>query len=172
MPNAAIHFITGGQRSGKSRYAEKVTLQQSENPIYLATSKKWDDEHAKRIAIHQQRRSAAWETIEEELHLSRHDLSRRVVLLDCLTLWLTNIFTVHDFHKEASWEQAQSEWEQLIAQDTTLIVVSNEIGMGVIPMEKGTRAFVDIQGQMNQRVAQDAGQVTMMVSGIPWQIKG
>ncbi|MEM9340314.1 MAG: bifunctional adenosylcobinamide kinase/adenosylcobinamide-phosphate guanylyltransferase [Bacteroidota bacterium] len=171
MPEASIHFITGGQRSGKSEYAERLALEQSTNPVYLATSKVWDEEYGKRIEVHQQRRSTNWETVEEEIELSQHDFSQRVVLLECITLWLTNIYTQQAFEQEASFAAACEEWDKLTRQHTSLIVVSNEIGLGTVPMDKGTRAFVDLQGKMNQRIANDASRVTFVVSGIPWQIK-
>ena len=171
MIKAHVHLITGGQRSGKSEYAEKQALARSKCPIYLATSKKWDDEQAQRIEVHQGRRSSVWQTIEEEISLGKNDLSGRLVLLDCITLWLTNIFTVQQFDLGKSWVQACKEWDELIGQQTHLIVVTNEIGMGTIPMERGARMFVDLHGQMNQMIATQASEVTFMISGIPWQVK-
>ena len=88
-----IILITGGQRSGKSRQAEELALSLSEQPVYLATAHIWDDEFRERVNIHQQRRGPQWTTIEEERWLSRHDVSGRVVVIDCVTLWLTNFFT-------------------------------------------------------------------------------
>ena len=89
---ARIILITGGARSGKSSYAEKQALEFSGNPVYLATARIWDDEFRERVKVHQERRGPQWTNIEEEKQLSRHDLSGRVVLVDCLTLWATNYF--------------------------------------------------------------------------------
>ena len=87
-----IHLITGGQRSGKSLFAENLVLSLSENPTYLATSRVWDDDHRQRIETHKDRRGNQWTTIEEEKKLSKHDFSGKVVLLDCITLWMNNFF--------------------------------------------------------------------------------
>ena len=87
-----VIVITGGQRSGKSSYAQKIALSLSENPVYLATSRVWDDEYRARIIRHQADRGKEWTNIEEEKFLSQHELSGRVVLIDCVTLWATNFF--------------------------------------------------------------------------------
>jgi len=171
MGKAKIHFITGGQRSGKSEYAEQVTLSLSNRPIYLATSRIWDADHGKRIDLHKERRSQNWRTIEEEIQLGSHDLKGEVVLLDCVTLWLTNIFTENQFDPIKTWETLGQEWNKLQEQEINLIIVSNEIGLGVVPIEKGTRNFVDLQGKINQLIASQAEKVTVVISGIPWQIK-
>ncbi|MBB6460346.1 bifunctional adenosylcobinamide kinase/adenosylcobinamide-phosphate guanylyltransferase [Flammeovirga kamogawensis] len=169
---AKIHMITGGQRSGKSVYAEKIALSLSNTPYYLATSKKWDEEHTKRIDLHQKRRTNNWITIEEEIDLHLHQLKNKVILLDCVTLWLTNIFDKMNYDKEKTFDKAVAIWEQLILQDCTLIVVANEIGLGGISMHKGTRHFTDVHGLINQRIAKDAQQVTFIVAGLPLIVKG
>ena len=87
-----IILITGGQRSGKSRQAEELALSLSEHPVYVATAHIWDDEFRERVQKHQERRGPQWTNIEEEKYLSRHDLTGRVVVIDCVTLWLTNFF--------------------------------------------------------------------------------
>lgn len=172
MRKACIHLVTGGQRSGKSRFAEELALQKSENPIYLATSRVWDEEFAKRIEKHRQQRSDQWITIEEQMDIASLDFNGKVALLDCITLWLTNIFDGHSFDKELTLQYAKNQWDELIKREMELIVVGNEIGMGVIPMEKSTRSFVDLHGEMNQFIAQSANEVTLMVSGIPVKVKG
>lgn len=168
---AKIHFITGGQRSGKSAYAEETSLNLSEHPIYLATSKVWDEEHHKRIMIHRSSRNQAWQTVEEEIAIDQHDFTGRVVLLDCITLWLTNIFDQVQYDQEVALSKAKTIWDQFIQQNMTLIVVSNEIGLGIIPIEKSARQFIDLQGAMNQYIAQQAQEVSLIVSGIPVRIK-
>ena len=91
-----IILITGGQRSGKSQYAERLALSLSPNPVYVATAHIWDDEFRQRVLKHQERRGPEWTNIEEEKYLSRHDLTGRVAVIDCITLWCTNFFTPVD----------------------------------------------------------------------------
>jgi len=171
MSQAKVHFITGGQRSGKSAYAEKVGLALSDNPIYLATSKKWDDEHNERIITHQNSRASNWITIEEEVNIDIHDFNNQVVLIDCITLWLTNIFFNNKYDKDLALAEAKKIWSKLIAQNCQLIVVSNEIGMGGVAMDNSARRFADLQGLINQHIASLANEVTLTVSGIPVKIK-
>lgn len=171
MTTSKVHFITGGQRSGKSEYAEDLALKLSNTPCYLATSKSWDEEHEQRIVTHKTRRSAQWITVEEEIHISQLVTDSSVVLLDCITLWLTNVMDQNEYDPIRSLKFAQEEWNRFITCNFTAIVVSNEIGMGIIPMEKVSRNFVDLQGKMNQYIAAKANQVSFMVSGIPMLIK-
>ena len=103
-----IILITGGQRSGKSSYAQKLALQIAPNPVYLATSRIWDDEHQQRIKRHQADRGPEWTNIEEEKQLSNHQLEDRVILIDCVTLWLTNFFFDNDSNIEQSLSEAKS----------------------------------------------------------------
>lgn len=166
-----LYYITGGQRSGKSRYAQNLALTLSSHPIYLATSRVWDDEHRKRIKQHQTDRGPEWKTIEEETCLSKHNFNGEVVLLDCITLWLTNLFTDAGYNAEKALEIAKQDFDELLKQNFTLIAISNEIGMGVIPESSSVRQFVDLQGWMNQYVAKRADKVTLMVSGLPVVVK-
>jgi adenosylcobinamide kinase/adenosylcobinamide-phosphate guanylyltransferase len=167
----SLYFITGGQRSGKSRYAQNLAKSLSEHPTYLATSRIWDDEHKKRIERHQADRGAEWTTLEEDLHLSRLNLQNHVVVLDCITLWLTNIFNDTGFDAEKALQVATTEFDKLTEQECVFIIISNEIGMGVIPESPSVRRFVDLQGWMNQHIAKMADSVTLMVSGIPVCVK-
>ena len=91
-----IVLITGGQRSGKSNKAEEMALSLAENPVYMATAHVWDEEFRERVRRHQERRGPQWTNIEEEIHLSHHDMTGRVVVIDCVTLWLTNFFFAND----------------------------------------------------------------------------
>ncbi len=166
-----IIYVSGGQRSGKSDFAQNMAESLSQNPVYLATAKCWDKEFERRIERHKTSRGDHWSNIEELIELSRHNLEGRVVMMDCVTLWLTNIFGQYDYDTARCLEVAKSEWTKFIEQDFTLIVVSNEIGMGVIPMDKTTRAFVDLQGWMNQFIAATADKAYTLISGIPMQIK-
>jgi adenosylcobinamide kinase/adenosylcobinamide-phosphate guanylyltransferase len=165
-----ITFITGGQRSGKSSYAQKLAEEQSTQPIYLATSRIWDEDFRKRVERHQNDRGKHWTTIEEEKHLSKHNFADKTVLLDCITLWLINIFYDNNNHVEKSLQEAKNEWDVFIKQDFNLIVVSNELGMGVHPENEIARKFADLQGWMNQYIAKKADEVILMVSGIPLEI--
>lgn len=166
-----IIYISGGQRSGKSSYAEQLAKSLSTNPTYLATARCFDKEFEKRIAHHQSVRGAEWTNIEEEVNISKHQFDGNVVLMDCVTLWLTNIFLDNDSDGDVSLEFAKREWDRFIDQDFTLIVVSNEIGLGVIPIGVETRAFVDMQGWMNQYVARTADEAYVMISGMPLKLK-
>ena len=166
-----IILITGGQRSGKSRQAEELALSLSEQPVYLATAHIWDDEFRERVNIHQQRRGPQWTTIEEERWLSRHDVSGRVVVIDCVTLWLTNFFT-ETSDVQQTLETAKAEFDRFTAQEATFIFVTNEIGSGGVSTNALQRRFTDLQGWMNQYIAQKADEVILMVSGIPVTIKG
>ena len=168
-----ITFITGGARSGKSTLGEKLALHRSKHPIYLATARRWDADFEERIRRHQETRAGkGWETLEEEKRIASLALpAGRVVLLDCVTLWLTNIFTDCGFDIDAALREAYQEWDAFIQKDFDLIVVSNEIGMGVHPVEESARKFADLQGWVNQHIAASADEVFLTVSGIPVKIK-
>lgn len=168
---ADITFITGGQRSGKSSFAQHLAEKKTKSPIYLATARIWDEDFKNRVERHQSDRGKNWQTIEEEFQLSKHDFSGKTVLLDCITLWLTNIFYDNKNNVDECLEKAKEEWDKFIRQDFTLIVVSNELGMGVHPGNEIARKFADLQGWMNQYIAKSADKVVLMVSGIPVKIK-
>ncbi len=165
-----IILITGGQRSGKSEKAEALALSLSTNPVYLATAHVWDDEFRERVCRHQERRGPEWTNIEEELHLSRHDLTGRVVAIDCVTLWLTNWLMVND-NVDAILTEAKREFDAFTQHDATYIFVTNEIGLGGVSDNALQRKFTDLQGWMNQYIAQKADEVILMVSGIEMKIK-
>lgn len=169
---ASITFITGGARSGKSSFAQRLAEQQSDNPVYLATARIWDEDFAQRVKRHQDDRDDRWQTVEEEKELSKHDFTGQTVLMDCVTLWLTNFFHDNDYKIDGALEAAKAEWERFAKQDMNLIVVSNELGMGVHPENELARKFADLQGWMNQFIAQQADTVFLMVSGIEVKIKG
>jgi adenosylcobinamide kinase/adenosylcobinamide-phosphate guanylyltransferase len=172
-----IILITGGQRSGKSLYAEKLALSLTDHPVYLATAHVWDEEFRQRVVRHQERRGSQWTNIEEEKLLSRHDVSGRVVVIDCITLWCTNYF--FDRHAD-EWDQPsvddalrelQAEFDRFTRQDATFIFVTNEIGSGGVSDNAIQRRFTDLEGWMNQYVAAKADEVILMVSGIAVEIK-
>lgn len=166
-----IILITGGQRSGKSSYAEKLALSLSPHPVYMATSRIWDEEFRQRVLCHQERRGPEWTNIEEEKTLRRHELEGRVVLIDCVTLWCTNFFFDLDANVDAALQAIKQEFDNFTNQNATFIFVTNEIGSGAVSENAVQRRFTDLQGWMNQYIASKADQVYLMVSGIAVAIK-
>lgn len=172
-----ITLITGGERSGKSCFAEKLALSLSSNPVYLATARIWDDEFRERVRKHRERRGPEWTNIEEEKFLSLHDVCGRVVLIDCCTLWATNFFFDSVASKdelpdvEAVLEQLKSEFDRFVEQDAHFIFVTNEIGLGGVSADAIQRRFTDLLGWFNQYVAYRSDSVMLMVSGISVKIK-
>ncbi|MBF4506942.1 bifunctional adenosylcobinamide kinase/adenosylcobinamide-phosphate guanylyltransferase [Flavobacterium sp. JLP] len=167
-----FYLITGGERSGKSSYAQNLALQLSDSPIYLATARKWDQDFQNRIDRHQSERDERWTNIEKEKYLSEIDFSGKVVLIDCVTLWLTNFFIDTKNDVNLSLEEAKKEFLLIANQENaTFIIVTNEIGMGVHAETHIGRKFVELQGWMNQFLASNADEVVLMVSGIPVKIK-
>ena len=143
----------------------------AERPVYVATAHVWDEEFRERVRRHQERRGAQWDNIEEERELSRHDLTGRVAVVDCLTLWATNFFfDLKDVDR--ALEAMKREFDRFTAQEATFIFVTNEIGMGGTSIDPVQRQFTDVLGWLNQYVASKADEVVMMVSGIGLKIKG
>lgn len=167
-----IILVTGGQRSGKSGYAQRLALQLTDSPVYLATSRVWDEEYRTRIERHQRNRGPQWTNIEEEKLLSRHKLSDRVIVIDCLTLWATNFFFDNDSNVEQSLQKLKDEFDRFTQQEAIFIFVTNELGMGGVSENAIQRHFTDMQGWMNQYVAAKADEVVFMVSGIAMKVKG
>lgn len=168
-----VYLITGGERSGKSGYAQELALQLTNAPMYVATARKWDEDFQNRIDRHQQERDERWTNIEKEKHLSEIDFSGKVALIDCVTLWLTNFFVDTKNDVALSLEEAKAEFLKIANQpDSTLIIVTNEIGMGLHADTHVGRKFTELQGWMNQFLAKNADTVVLMVSGIPVTIKG
>ena len=165
-----IILITGGQRSGKSRQAEQMALSLASNPVYVATAHIWDDEFRERVRKHQERRGPQWTNIEEEKYLSRHDLTERVVVIDCVTLWLTNFF-FETSDVDQTLEAVKQEFDRFTSHDATYIFVANEIGSGGVSENAIQRKFTDLEGWMNQYIASKADEVILMVSGIAVKIK-
>lgn len=172
-----IILITGGQRSGKSRYAEELALSLSDHPVYVATAHIWDEEFRQRVLRHQERRGPQWTNIEEERELSRHNLTGQVAVIDCITLWCTNFFFDRNKpdNEQPTVDEAlkllKEEFNRFTNQDATLIFVTNEIGAGGVSTDVIQRRFTDLQGWMNQYIAQKADEVILMVCGIPVKIK-
>lgn len=166
-----IILITGGQRSGKSTYAEEMALSLSSEPVYMATAHIWDDEFKERVDKHKERRRTNWINIEEEKVLSRHILPQKVILIDCVTLWCTNYFFSFDGDVDKSLEYIKMEFDKFTNQDSTFIFVTNEIGCGGVAENKLQRKFTDLLGWINQYIASKSDEVFLLVSGIPLKIK-
>jgi adenosylcobinamide kinase/adenosylcobinamide-phosphate guanylyltransferase len=168
-----LSFITGGARSGKTRYAQEQALIFSQNPVYIATAKTYvgDDEFQKRVERHKADRDDRWLTIEEHFHISNLALDGKVVVIDCVTLWLTNFFSLYKSDVNESLMAIKKEIDAIKEIAASFFIVSNEIGMGIhAPTEVGRR-FTDLQGWTNQYIAQKANEVVLLVSGIPVTIK-
>jgi adenosylcobinamide kinase/adenosylcobinamide-phosphate guanylyltransferase len=170
-----ITFVIGGARSGKSSHAESLAVQYSGKRIYLATAEPFDDEMRERIARHQEaRRGKFLSTVEEPLHLARAlssvDDDASIVLVDCLTVWMGNL--LHHKGSLPSYGEVEQFMQYLEAPKNPLILVSNEVGQGIVPGDPMSRHFRDHAGWLNQSVAQIADRVIWMVAGIPVTIKG
>jgi Adenosyl cobinamide kinase/adenosyl cobinamide phosphate guanylyltransferase len=190
-------LVTGGARSGKSSFSEKLAARLGEQGVYIATSRIWDEEMAERIALHQENREQAgfrWATIEEPMELpgrlrklaaeamelARQGIKVPVVLVDCLTLWLTNVLMeAEEREKSASAAEAQAwmmgQMDDLAAAASEyafpLILVTNEVGDGIVPAYPLGRRFRDEAGRLNQRMAALSDRVFLVTAGIPVELK-
>jgi len=171
---ARIIFITGGARSGKSRLAEQLAESFGSPLCYIATGEARDSEMAERIAAHKARRGEKWQTFEEPRNLA--EILRgatgkyRAVLVDCITLWLSNLL-LHYGTAEPVLEEVQALVEAIKDCATPLIFVSNEVGMGIVPENALARTFRDLAGNANQLLAAAADEVYVTFSGIPLKLK-
>jgi adenosylcobinamide kinase/adenosylcobinamide-phosphate guanylyltransferase len=165
----SITLVLGGARSGKSRMAENL----AQSPkYYIATAEAFDDEMKNRIATHKVQRGDGWETIEAPIALAaaitKHDRPETFILVDCITLWLSNLLLA-----DMDWED---ELEQLLGVLGSLkgevVIVSNEVGLGIVPDNALARRFRDAQGIANQSIAEVADVVVMMIAGMDLQLKG
>ena len=166
-----LTLVLGGARSGKSRYAESLITARAPPWIYLATAEAGDDDMAQRIAGHRARRNAGWQTVE-----APHDLARALdaaatqapLLVDCMTLWLTNRMLA-----EADVDAEITRLEDALARRSgAVVLVSNEVGYGIVPDNELARRFRDAQGRLNQRLAARADRVVLVVAGLPLVVKG
>ncbi|MFT5033629.1 MAG: adenosylcobinamide kinase/adenosylcobinamide-phosphate guanylyltransferase [Bacteroidia bacterium] len=167
-----IEFFLGGARSGKSLLAEKCAYDSDMELVYIATAERRDREMAERISHHQRQRAGAWATVEESLQLvaalQRECRHNRCVLVDCLTLWLSNWLE----HDPAAWPQVQSDLLALLPSlEGKIIFVSNEVGQGVVPVNALARNFVDESGRLHQALAAVSDRVYFVMAGIPQVIK-
>ncbi|NRF48209.1 bifunctional adenosylcobinamide kinase/adenosylcobinamide-phosphate guanylyltransferase [Pseudomonas stutzeri] len=169
-----LELILGGARSGKSRFAERLAAESGLAVTYIATSQALDGEMSARIAHHRQRRPVHWSLVEEPLQLARvlreQAAPQRCLLVDCLTLWLTNLLMLDDAARLA--EARDALLECLPELPGRIILVSNETGLGVVPLGELTRRYVDEAGWLHQAVADRAQRATFMVAGLPMTLKG
>lgn len=167
-------LILGGARSGKSRYAEQQAINSQKEVVYIATATAQDAEMESRIRRHQQDRPAEWITIEEPLSLAQtlqtEAAPERVLLVDCLTLWITNLLCHPE--PELFERETQALLNHLPGLPGGIILVSNEVGHGIVPMGELSRRFVDETGRLHQQLAAQMDQVILMVAGLPLAVKG
>lgn len=171
MPDftAPLSLILGGTRSGKSQYAERLITAQPPPWVYIATAQAFDDEMRDRIAIHRARRDVGWFVIEEPLDLARAlaEAGERPVLVDCLTVWLGNL-TLGDHDITAATEALDAALDR---RGVPTVLVSNEVGLGIVPDNALARAFRDASGRLNQHFAARADSVLFLVAGLPMRVK-
>ncbi|HHW04085.1 MAG TPA: bifunctional adenosylcobinamide kinase/adenosylcobinamide-phosphate guanylyltransferase [Thermoanaerobacterales bacterium] len=184
----SMTFITGGARSGKSRFAERMAAESKHKVIYIATAQALDQEMVQRIAIHRQRRPRRWETIEEPKYVSMvlKDIRKSgkfddcgVILIDCLALLVSNWLPLEKAEKSSTWEELRKTLleeigaiiQEIRKMEKHIIIVSNEVGLGLVPEYPLGRLYRDLLGEVNQMVALAADEVYFMVSGIPLKIK-
>jgi adenosylcobinamide kinase/adenosylcobinamide-phosphate guanylyltransferase len=167
-----IELILGGARSGKSRYAEQRASRDAR--IYVATATAGDGEMSTRIAQHRHDRGVGWQTIEEPIALARvlHDAAaaEHFILVDCLTLWLTNLLLSED--ADAFARERAALLDSLPSLPGHIVFVSNEVGQGVVPMDPLSRRFVDESGRLHQELAQLCNRVVFVTAGLPQILKG
>ena len=171
-------LVTGGARSGKSEFAERLVCSASERRCYIATAPVLDEEMADRVRRHQERRAQqGWMNLEEQLELPRAlrqavEMGAQAILIDCLTLWINNLLFHHPDFGET---QMQTETEQLLTTATalpaTVVMVISEVGLGLVPENRLGRIFRDCSGRCAQMVAKAADEVHLVVAGIPWRLK-
>ncbi|MES2742767.1 MAG: bifunctional adenosylcobinamide kinase/adenosylcobinamide-phosphate guanylyltransferase [Pseudomonadota bacterium] len=178
-------LIFGGARCGKSALAERLAAQSGKEVIYIATARDGDGEMAQRIALHRRQRPAAWRTVEEPLDLAailtRHCAPERLVLIDCLTLWLSNLMfseradypDVGAIALPALFHQQRAAFLDALARAAgDVVLVSNEVGMGIVPYGAISRSFTDQAGRLNQAVAALCERAVLVAAGLPLVLKG
>jgi adenosylcobinamide kinase / adenosylcobinamide-phosphate guanylyltransferase len=173
MSNAVLEPITlilGGARSGKSRFAEELIENTGTPGLYLATAEPLDDEMCARVAAHRAQRGATWTTVEEPLELVNIVLAERTrpVLIDCLTLWLSNLMGA----KRDIGFETERLFSVLPKARTPVVMVANEVGLGIVPDNAMARDFRDHAGRLNQGIARLAQRVVFMAAGLPLALKG
>ena len=168
-----VSLILGGARSGKSSFAERLADDSGRDKVYLATSQAWDGEMEQRIATHQSTRGSEWQLVEEPVDLLEQIELRanaqNCILVDCLTLWLTNLMMAEMDVEKASGLLVQGLAD--LGDDCSVLLVSNEVGQGIVPLEKMTRDFRDHAGRLHQDIARVAQNVWFVTAGLPQKLK-
>jgi adenosylcobinamide kinase / adenosylcobinamide-phosphate guanylyltransferase len=173
-----IHFILGGARSGKSAFAERLADTSKLPVTYIATAQVYDNEFANRIEHHKSRRPKHWQTVEAPFNLAQtltsHDKAAKCIIVDCLTLWLAQCICPDCAPPEGlDWEKEHADLLAILPKLAgTVILVSNEVGMGIVPLGKINRQFQDEQGRLNQAIAKLADEVSFIAAGLPLKLKG
>ena len=166
-----LTLVLGGAASGKSKYAESIIRQSGKNPVYLATSQPFDDEMQAKVTAHRQQRGDGWDTIEEPINISKVLDSvneTQAVLIDCATLWLGNLMH-YDHDTDAAFDDLVAACRRCAAP---VVIVSNELGMGLVPETSMGRKFRNLHGKMNQQIAAAADTVLFVAAGLPMTLKG
>ncbi|GAB3478764.1 bifunctional adenosylcobinamide kinase/adenosylcobinamide-phosphate guanylyltransferase [Marinomonas epiphytica] len=167
------HLVLGGVRSGKSAFAEETVAKYSDSVCYIATSQAWDNSMAERVRKHQDRRPESWQLIEEPISLGETlaslNGSGKAVIIECVSLWLTNLLCLEDEARLAVEKQAFLTAVE--AFDGSLVIVSSEVGLGIMPMNEMARRFGDEVGELNQMLAKLTERVTLVAAGIPMPLK-
>lgn len=172
---ARIVFITGGTRSGKSAFAQSLAERQQGALLYVATAGIQDEEMAQRVSRHRSARGERWQTLEEPLLLAERlppaATGKGAVLLDCITLWLTNQLFHCDEREERVLDEAERFLQALPTVTAPLFIVSNELGSGIVPENRLARQFRDLAGEVNRRLASVADEAYLVVAGLPLRLK-
>jgi len=169
-------LVTGGTRSGKSSFAQDLAEEAQGRKAFIATAEPLDREMKERIALHKQERPAGWDTVEEPINLATAvkecGEAYDVLLIDCLTLWISNLLVNKSIHEEAILKNISALVAGCREVPARVIVVTNELGMGIVPSDRLSRIYRDLVGKANQQVASAADEVYFLVSGIPMKLKG
>lgn len=171
LGNSKVCLVLGGAQSGKSLFAENLIIQSSRPRRYIATAQAWDSEMEEKIAAHQVQRGLGWTTCETPINIVddiRAADQSEIILLDCITLWLTNLLMA----KHSIERHSQLLLDTLINPPCPIVIVSNEVGQGIVPDNSMSRAFVKHQGNINQKLAEIAQQVIFITAGLPQILKG
>jgi adenosylcobinamide kinase/adenosylcobinamide-phosphate guanylyltransferase len=168
-------YVTGGVRSGKSAYAQKLAELEEGSLLYVATAEARDEEMIRRVARHRAARGSRWETLEEPVELAARLPSAAAgtggILLDCVTLWVTNLLLSLDEDPQRVHAEVERFLAVLPQIQAPLFIVSNEVGCGIVPENRLARIFRDLAGEVNQRLAAAAGEAWLLVSGLPVRLK-
>ena len=174
--NPRLLFVTGGARSGKSNFAQRLAHSQKGSKVFIATAEPLDDEMRQRIASHRRERPSEWDTVEEPRHLGEAVQkcagAYDILLIDCLTLWISNLLTSNHLTEAEIAREIKTLINSCKTESSTVIIVSSEVGMGIVPMDSLTRLYRDIVGSANQDIASEAHEVYLVVSGLSMKIKG